>query len=173
MFNRSTKTASAWTVLLPLGLLAVGGASAGDAHCFTLASLSGTYAVVGYYEGGIAIAEGVRHIDEEGNLTGTFVLNEPVAGSTTGARTIVTGTQKGTLTVNCDGTGVITRVLTASNGVTTTQMDDFLITQAIEKDGHLRVTAMQDAQRTSSALVPGGVLVTRVWTRVPDPSEEQ
>jgi len=58
-------------------------------------------------------------------------VNEPTPGATTGARTIVTGTQVGTYTVNCDGTGVITRTLTASNGVTTTQMDDFIIMGAI------------------------------------------
>jgi hypothetical protein len=173
MLNRSAKTAFAATVLLPLGLLAVGGAKADDAHCFTLASLKGTYAIVASYEGDVASAVGVRHIDEEGNLTGTFVLNEPVEGSATGARKIVTGTQKGTLTVNCDGTGVVTRTVTASNGVVAHQLDDFVITQAIEKDGRLRVTAMQDIEREASALVPGGVLVTRVWTRVPDPNEEQ
>jgi very-short-patch-repair endonuclease len=51
-------------------------------------------------------------------------------------------------------------------------MDDFVITQAIEKDGHLHATAIQDAQRTPSALVTPGVLVTREWTRVPEPKED-
>jgi len=159
------------TAIVFLVLLGVSGAKA-DTPCFTLASFEGTYAVKGYYEGGIAIALGVRHFDEEGNLTGTFSLNEPVAGSTTGARTIITGTQKGAVTtLNCNGTGVFTRVLTASNGVVTTQMDDFVITQAIEKDGHLHATAIEDAQRTPSALVTPGVLVTREWTRIPEPKE--
>jgi hypothetical protein len=80
-----------------------------------------------------------------GNLTGTFIVNEPTAGSTTGARTIVTGTQAGTYTVNGDGTGVFTRVLTV-NGVVTNQMDDFVITGAIVKDDHLVATAIVDAQ---------------------------
>jgi hypothetical protein len=35
--------------------------------------------------------------------------------------------------VNCDGTGLITRTVTASNGLTTTQMDDFIITGAVAK----------------------------------------
>jgi hypothetical protein len=153
-------------------LLGVSGAKA-DTPCFTLASLNGTYAVKGHYEGGIAVALGVRRLDEKGNLTGTFILNEPVAGSATGARTIITGTQMGSVTtLNCNGTGVFSRVLTASNGVVVTQMDDFVITQAIAQDGHLHATVIQDAQRTPSALLTPGVLVTREWTRVPEPKED-
>ncbi len=156
------------TAVVFLSLLSVSGAKA-DAPCFTLASLKGTYAVTAHYGGDIAVAFGVRQLDEEGNLTGTFVLNEPLAGSTTGARTIITGTQKGSITtLNCNGTGVITRVLAASNGVVTTQLDDFIISRAIEKDGLLHVTAIQDALRPPSVLVTPGVLVTREWTRVPD-----
>jgi hypothetical protein len=170
MLSKNSLSVSAAIILFTF--LGVSGAKA-DAPCFTLASLKGTYAVNGHYEGRIAIALGVRHLDEEGNLTGTFILNEPVAGSTTGARTIVTGTQKGAVTtLNCNGTGVFTRVLTASNGVVTTQMDDFVITHAIEKDGHLHATAILDAQRTPSALVTPGVLVTREWTLVPQPKED-
>ena len=168
MINKNSLFVSAAMVFFTV--LGVSGAKA-DTPCFTLASLKGTYSVNAHYEGGIAIALGVRQLDDEGNLTGTFILNEPVAGSTTGARTIISGTQKGTVAVNCNGTGVITRVLTASNGVVTTQMDDFLITRAIEKGGHLHATAILDAQRTPSALVTPGVLVTREWTRVPDPKE--
>jgi hypothetical protein len=74
----------------------------------------------------------------------------------------------GTYTVNCDGTGVFTRILTASNGVHTTQMDDFLITKATMKDGQLVATALEDAQRTPSAIVPGGIFLTRSYTRRPD-----
>lgn len=160
------------TAMVFFTLLGVSAAKA-DTDCFTLASLKGTYAVTGHYEGGIAMALGVRHLDEEGNLTGTFILNEPVVGSTTGARTVITGTQKGAVTtLNCNGTGVFTRVLTASNGVITTQMDDFVITQAIEKDGQLHATAIRDAQRTPSALVTPAVLVTREWTLVPEPKED-
>ena len=145
-----------------------------DSHCFTLESFKGTYAIVAHYEGDIAIALGVRHFDDEGNLTGTFVLNEPEKGSTTGARTILTGTQKGSIsTLKCNGTGVITRTATASNGMVTTTHDDFVVTRAIEKHGKLRVTAIQDAQVTPSSLVSPPVLLTRVWTRVPHPNEEE
>jgi hypothetical protein len=116
----------------------------------------------------VALALGLRHFDGNGNLTGTFTLNEPTAGSTTGARTIVTGTNVGTYTVNCDGTGVITRILTTSTGVVTTQMDDFLITKATRRDDHLLATALEDAVRTPSAIVPGGIFVFRSYTRRPD-----
>lgn len=156
------------TALVSFSFVAASHAKADDLHCYTVADLKGTYAVVGHYQGDSAIAIGVRHLDEEGNLTGTFLLNEAVQGSSTGARNIVTGTQKGTVTVNCDGTGVITRVITASNGTTATQMDDFVITEVRAKDGHLRVTALRDVQRTASLLVPGGLLLSRTWTRVPE-----
>jgi hypothetical protein len=154
---------------MALAIAAIPAARADDnAECYTLASLHGTYVIVTSYTGDTAAAFGVRHLDGKGNLTGTFILNEPEKGSTTGGRTLVTGTQVGTYTVNCDGTGVITRVVTASNGVTGTQQDDFVITQAIKKDGHLLATAVHDIEVQASLLVPGGLLVTRDYTLRPD-----
>jgi len=139
-----------------------------DAQCYTVASLKGTYATIGTYGANLAIALGLRHFDGKGNQTGTFTLNEPTPGSSTGGRTIITGTQVGTYTVNCNGTGVFTRTLTTSNGVKTTQMDDFVITKATAKDDHFLATALQDAQRTPSAIVAGGIFLTRSYTRLPD-----
>jgi hypothetical protein len=55
--------------------------------------LEGAYAAVGTYGANVALAFGVRHFDGEGNLAGSFTLNEPTPGSTTGGRTIITGTQ--------------------------------------------------------------------------------
>ena len=142
-------------------------AHAQDAQpCFDLASLQGNYAIIGTYGANVAIALAKRYMDGKGNLTGTFIVNEPVAGSPTGQRTIVTGTQQGTYTVNCDGTGVITRIVTV-NGTQTQQFDDFVITHAIIEDGHLIATAVTDAQRTPSTIVAGGIFLTRVWTRLP------
>jgi hypothetical protein len=115
----------------------------------------------------VAIAFGTRNYDGNGNLMGTFIVNEPTAGSTTGARTIVTGTQAGTYSVNCDGTGKINRVLT-TNGISTNQVDDFVITGAIVQGGQLIATTIADAVETPSAIVPGGIFVTRVQTRLPD-----
>jgi len=153
-----------------LSLTLILGASAAPAEdhkkCFTVASLEGNYAIVGTYGANVAIALATRSLDGKGNLTGTFLVNEPTAGSTTGARTLVTGTQVGTYTVNCDGTGVVTRVLTTGT-TQTTQEDDFVITGAVEKDGELIATSIQDAQRTPSTIVAGGIFLKRVWTRLP------
>jgi hypothetical protein len=139
-----------------------------DDDCYTLASLQGTYAIIGTYGSHVAIALGLRHFDGNGNMTGTFTINEPTPGSTNGGRTIVTGTQVGTYTINCDGTGVITRTVMASNGTIATQMDDLLITAAVVKHDHLLATGMADAQQVPSAIVPGGIFLTRAYTRLPD-----
>jgi hypothetical protein len=134
--------------------------------CFDLASLQGNYTVIGTYGANVAIALAQRYMDGKGNLTGTFIVNEPLAGSTTGERNIVSGTQAGTYTVNCDGTGVITRILTVGS-TQTEQFDDFVITHATIKDGHLIATSVTDAQRTPSTIVAGGIFLTRSWTRLP------
>lgn len=146
--------------------------AADETRCYTAASLKGTYAIIGTYGANVAIALAVRQFDGHGNLTGTFTLNEPDPTSTTGGRKIVTGTQVGTYTVNCDGSGVITRTLTTSTGVVTVQQDDFIITEAKrvrdEDDDVLIATRLEDAQRTPSAIVAGGIFLTRSYTRRPD-----
>jgi hypothetical protein len=142
-------------------------ANAQSQKCYTVASLQGNYSIVATYGANVAMSLGSRSYDGNGNLTGTFVVNEPTAGSTTGARTIATGTQAGTYTVNCNGTGQFTRVL-MTNGVSTNQVDDFVITSAVVLGGQLIATAIADAQETPSAIVAGGIFVTRVHTRLPD-----
>jgi hypothetical protein len=134
--------------------------------CFDLASLQGNYTIIGTYGANVAVALAKRYMDGKGNLTGTFIVNEPLAGSTTGQRNIVSGTQVGTYTVNCDGTGVITRIITVGT-TQTEQFDDFVIAHAILEDGHLIATSVADAQRTPSTIVAGGIFLTRVWTRLP------
>ena len=99
-------------------------------------------------------------------------MNEPLAGSTTGARTLVSGTQAGTYTVNCDGTGVITRILTVGT-TQTEQFDDFVITHAIFEHGHLIATGIADATRTPSTIVAGGIFLTRAWTRIPSHEDNE
>lgn len=147
--------------------LASSAAKAQDTQpCFTLASLSGTYSIVGTYGANVAVAIAKRTLDGQGNLTGTFIVNKPVAGSSTGDRAIVSGTQAGTYTVNCDGTGVVTRILTVGT-TQTLQYDDFVITGAILRNGKPIATSVADAQRTPSTIVAGGIFLTRVWTRVP------
>lgn len=164
---KTKKLLATITIMLASGVGA-STASADETHCYTLASLKGTYAVLATYGANVALALGVRQFDGDGNVTGTFTLNEPDPASTTGGRKIVTGTQVGTYTVNCNGTGVITRMLTASTGVMTTQTDDFLITQATMRDDHLLATALEDVQRTPSAIVAGGIFLVRSYTRRPD-----
>jgi hypothetical protein len=108
-------------------------------------------------------------MDGQGNFSRTTFINEPTAGSTTGARTIVTTTNVGTYTVNCDGTGVVTRKLTASNGIVALSQDDFIITEAIVRYGQAPLaTKVADAQRTPSVIIPGGIFLTRIWTLLPD-----
>ena len=155
----------------PQGLEREGNVTSAGGPCeFDLASLQGQYALVGTYGDHIAESFGERYFDGNGNLSGTFLVNEPTEGSPTGARTIVTGTQKGTYTVNCNGTGVFTRTLTSSTGVITTQTDDFMITASkhFPQEGlHILVaTDLVDAQETPSAIVAGGAFLSRVYTRV-------
>lgn len=162
------------TVTVSASILLFGNSAAtaqDTAHCFDLASLQGDYAILGTYGANVAIALGKRYLDGKGNLTATFIVNKPTPGSTTGERTLVSGTQAGTYTVNCDGTGVVTRTLFV--GTTQTQQaDDFVITAAIVRDGHKIATSIADAQRTPSAIVAGGIFLTRVYTRLPDLATE-
>jgi hypothetical protein len=51
-------------------------------------------------------------------------------------------------------------------------MDDFVITQATVKDGQLIATALEDAQRTPSVIVSGGIFLTRSYTRLTDPEDD-
>jgi hypothetical protein len=152
-----------------MSFLGASAARAQDPACpYTLASLQGSYSVIGNYGANVAIALGVRYLDGNGNLTASYIVNEPTAGSTTGERTLVTGTQTGTYTVNCDGTGKFNRILMQANGATSTGVDDFIITGAIVKGGQLIATTIVDAQEIPSAIVPGGIFLTRTLTRLPD-----
>jgi hypothetical protein len=138
-----------------------------DAHCYTLASINGTYGTVATYGSNVALALAVRHYDGKGNFTATFIVNEPDPSSTTGGRKLVTGTNVGTYTVNCDGTGVVHKTTTTSNG-SANSVDDFVITAATVKGGQLIATTIDDAQETPSTIVPGGVFLIRHLTRRPD-----
>jgi hypothetical protein len=168
MFNRKR-------LPIPIGLALAGflGASVAngdETHCYTLASLKGSYALVTRYGNDgdhVAQALSVRHFDGNGNLMGTFIVNAPVVGSPTGDRRLIHGTQVGTYTVNCDGTGVFNRILTTATG-TVTQSEDFVITQVVMKDGQFLATTIVDMSREPSAIVPGGLFVTRTYSRRPD-----
>ena len=143
-------------------------ANAQTPQCYTLASLQGSYAVIGNFGANVAMALAAQYLDGNGNLTRNAVVNQPTAGSTTGARTLTTTTNTGSYTVNCDGTGTLTRIVTQANGSTSTVVDDFIITAAIVIDRQLIATTIVSAQQTPSVVVPGGIFVTFVHTRQPD-----
>ncbi len=171
MFNK--KNLLVLAALIVTSFLGVPAANAQiQHHCYqgyTLASLQGHYAVIGNYGANVAIAFGERYLDGQGNFTATYIINEPTAGSTNGERTLVKGTQEGTYTVNCDGTGVINRKFMTTTGLVAYQQDDFIITGATARFGQAPLaTTIIDAQRTSSVIVPGGIFLTRTWTLLPD-----
>jgi hypothetical protein len=151
----------------------VSAANAADNSCkYTLASLQGKYAiVVAFLPTFEAVAIGTRSYDGAGNMTGTFIVNGPTAGSTTGARTITKGTQKGTYTVNCDGTGVITRTTTLATGEISSFVDDFVTTEAAEGwRGATIITKISDVAEnpTTAGAAPAGLYQTRTQTRLPN-----
>jgi len=135
---------------------------------YTLASIKGNYGIVATYGANVALALSVRHYDGKGNFTTTFIVNQPDPTSTTGGRKLVTGTQVGTYTVNCDGTGVVNKTVTTSKWHCGSLVDDFVITAAKVKDGQLIATTVDDAQETPSVIVPGGVFLIRHLTRRPN-----
>jgi hypothetical protein len=161
------------SILVQLALVSVVGlgisaVNAQTPPCYTPASLQGSYAVVATYGANVAIAFEIRSFDGDGNMTGTVTVNGPTSGSPNGARTVVTAKNSGTYIVNCDGTGTINRVLTYATGATFFQTDDFLITGAVSAGlENPLATALTDAQRSPSDVVPGGILVRRSYTRGP------
>jgi hypothetical protein len=136
--------------------------------CYTIASLQGNYSIVGTYGANVAMGIGTRTYDGNGNLAGATIINEPTAGSATGARTLVTATQAGTYTVNCNGTGQFLRTVTTNTGITAIQVDDFVITSAVVLGGQLIATSIADTQQVPSAIVAGGIFLSRVQNRLPD-----
>jgi hypothetical protein len=167
MFNKKSSFVPAAFILV--SFVGVSAANAQDLSCpYNLASLQGSYAIVTNYGANVAMALATRSLDGNGNLSGTFLINEPTAGSTTGARAIVTGTQVGTYTVNCNGTGKFMRILTQANGTVTTSLDDFIITAAVRTFNGYLATGIADIQQGPSSIVPAGIFVTRVHTRLPN-----
>jgi hypothetical protein len=69
--------------------------------------------------------------------------------------------------VNCDGTGVFNTFVTRVDGSTASGTADFIITAATRKDGRLIATTISDAQREPSVIIPGGIFLTRLHTRLP------
>jgi hypothetical protein len=170
MYNKKSSLVPA--ALLLVSFFGVSSANAQSSCPYSVASLQGKYAiVVNYLPTYAAMAIGTRSYDGAGNMTGTFIVNGPTAGSTTGARTVTKGTQVGTYTVNCDGTGVITRTTTLATGQVNTLVDDFVITAAAPTFNGLTIaTAVVDVGEnpTTGGAAPAGLYQTRVQTRLPN-----
>ena len=163
------------SLLVPAAIVAAGfaGSLAANAQvspCYTLESLQGTFATIGTYGNSVAVAFSIRTLDAFGNMptSAPFLINLPLAGSPTGARTFITGANKATYAINCNGTGVVTRVATLTDGTTIPAFDDFLVTEGILQNGKLVATAISDAQRIPSPLVPSASFLTRKYARLPD-----
>ena len=152
--------------LLLLSVLSV--AQAQSPRCYTIESLQGAWAVANSYGASVALGLQAETLDGSGNLTRTGILNQPVVGAATGARTVGTVTSVGTYSVNCNGSGTITRIVTRPDGTKASADDDFLVTEAVEEGGKLIATTIVDVQRDPSVILPGGVFLTRVHTRRPD-----
>ena len=151
---------------LVFGLLGV--AYGQTTRCYTVESLQGSWAVANRYGAAVALGLQAETLDGRGNLTRTGILNQPVAGSATGARSVGTVTSVGTYTVNCNGSGTITRIVTRPDGTKASADDDFLVTEAVEDGGKLIATTIVDIQKDPSVILPGGVFLTRVHTRRPE-----
>jgi hypothetical protein len=142
-----------------------------DPACpYTLASLQGSYAIIVHYSPDVALSLQAETLDGKGRVTRAGIVNQPLAGSTSGERTVGTVSSTGTYTVNCNGTGTFTAILTRPDGtIAPAGISDFIITQAIQSPGQPPIaTTIADAQRAPSLVVPGNILLTRVHTRLPD-----
>ena len=123
MFRVSSRCS---TALIVTSLFGAFTASGQEPTCrYSVASLQGNYAVVLTYGANIAAGMQVEQLDGKGNVTRSGPINQPTVGSATGERTISRVTSVGTYTVNCDGTGVLTRVVTQTNGTSALTVDDF------------------------------------------------
>ena len=162
MFNKENLFAAA--VLITTGFLGAAKTHAQNTRCYTLESLQGSYGVVIHYGANVAAGIQAETLDGNGNLTRTGVNNQPIVGSPTGLRTVAPVTSVGTYTVNCDGTGTINRIVTRADGTTAAAADDFLVTEAVERNGRLTATAIFDIQKDPSVIVPGGIFLVRTHT---------
>lgn len=153
-----------------LFLAAVFGVSAANAQsqqCYTVQSFQGSYGLVANYGDNYASGLWTELFDGKGNLTQTGVINQPQAGSTTGQRSVDPFYVVGTYTVNCDGSGTFVLNSRRPDGSALTVTDDFVITKSIVQNGQLLATAMAGAQRDPSAVIDGGIFITRTHIRRP------
>lgn len=126
-------------------------------HEYSQASLPGTYARVGTYQGNIAAALGVVVFDGQGSAKGSATVIEPGPG---GLNKIVKVGLEGTYSVSSDGTGTIQFVVTLPNGTTSDVTQDFVITKSENRNGTLIATSISEAQEQPSVVISGDVFVS-------------
>jgi hypothetical protein len=129
---------------------------------FNTASVRGDYAIVGIFAANVAQELGTMKVDGLGNFEGSSIVNAPGAN---GERIVVNVTFTGTYTVNSDGTGVDSFTATLPDESTVTRTEDFVITKAQVIGGVPIATEIVAAVREPSAVVPGGVFLTHIYTR--------
>jgi hypothetical protein len=168
MFNKKMPFVPA--ALLLTSLLSVSAANAQRGTClYSVANIQGAFADVVTIGTGQAKGLLTATFDGDGNGTAIGTINEPTPGSTTGARTVVAVAETLTYTVNCDGTGQFTVTIALPGGGTATVTEDFVITKAISVNGVLIAETIVSTQEQPSAIVPGGLFVTSVYTIQVDP----
>lgn len=164
-----TLTLLALTSFVWAGQSTLNGQDSGDAlqehHGYSLASLNGSYAIVGTYAGLVASNLGVVTFDGRGTLKGSAIVNQP---NPDGSRNIVNVGLTGTYTVNNDGTGTILFTVARPDGSTANVTEDFVITRAESQHGILIATSIFDAQEQPSVIISGNIYVTHAYTRRPD-----
>jgi hypothetical protein len=131
---------------------------------YTLASVNGEFAVVGTFGANVARQLGVVRIND-GQVTGFARANRP--GNAPNERALYSFTITGTITVNEDGTGVVSGTATFPDGSTLEFHLDTLITKAKEVHGVKIATEIADMQREASPVVDGQFIV-HTLTRRPD-----
>jgi len=134
-------------------------------HEYSQASLSGTYARVGTYQGNIAAALSVVVFDGQGSVNGAATVIQP---GPTGSNAIAKIGLDGTYSVNSDGTGTIQFVVTLPNGTTSGVTEDFVITHSENRNGTLIATSIFEGQEQPSIVISGNVFVSYVDTRRSD-----
>lgn len=142
-----------------------GNEAAQEHYSYSVASIKGTYAFVGTYAGRVAANWGVVTFDGLGSVKGSVTVNQPNAD---GTRNIVKVGLAGTDTVNPNGTGNVSFVVTFPDGHTANVTEDLVITKAEVHQGMLIATAMFEAQEQPSVVLSGKIFVTHTYSRIPD-----
>ena len=132
---------------------------------YSVESVNGSYAFIGTYAGLVASSFGVVTFNGAGRVKGSLMVNQP---NPDGSRSIVNVGIAGTYSVNPDGTGTNSLVVTLPDGHTANVTEDLVIRKAEVDRGVLTATSIFEAQEQPSVVLSGDVYVTHTYTRRPD-----